>query len=114
MRLSSRIYDAMLLLYPDDLRSAFGEEILEVFCEDLERGWRERGALGEAAVWWRAALEVLTIAIPGRLANPALSAKAVSVAVHIAVLGGILALGAMREVLPGHVWHGVVELGIRP
>ena len=114
MRLSLRVYRELLALYPEDLRGAFGEDILAAFREDLECAWRARGVLGKAAVWWQAAIEVATIAIPRRLANPALSAKAVSVAVHIAVLGGILALGAVREVLPGHIWHGVVELGIRP
>ena|ERR1700722_14494663 len=114
MRVSALIYRSLLLFYPEDLRFAFGDEMTEAFAEDLACAWRERDASGMAAGWWCAACDGVTIAIPGRLANPVLRTRAVSVAVHIAVVGGMLALGAIRDAMPRHAWHGVVELHLRP
>ena len=114
MVLSAFVYRAMLPLYPDDLRQVFGEEMAETFAEDLECARRERGVSGVIAVWGRAGFEIVTIAIPGRLASPALTARALSVALHLAVVVAIIAVGAIREAMPRHEWHGVVGLHLRP
>lgn len=110
LRFSSWIYRAILLLYPDDLRLDFGAEMTEVFTEDLARAWLRRGPSGVAAVWCCAASEIVSVAIPERLENPAVRARAVSVALHIAVMGGIIAIGTFSQAMPRVEWHGIVAL----
>lgn len=76
MRFSPLVYQAMLRLYPEDLQRDFGEDMADAFTEELLRAWRERGlfrkAVAMAGVWLCAASELVTIAIPAKLANPAL------------------------------------------
>jgi hypothetical protein len=51
MPFSSRIYSAILVLYPKTLRSQFGEEMVEVFSEQLRDARRIGGRLGELQLW---------------------------------------------------------------
>jgi len=118
MRFSPLIYQAMLRLYPEDLQRDFGEDMADAFTEELLRAWRERGFIRKtvamAGVWWWAVSELVTIAIPAKLANPAVEARAMSVALHLVVVGGALALVAVHDQMPAHIWHGLVELHLKP
>lgn len=48
---SSRVYSAILLLYPKALRREFGEEMVEVFAEQLQDARRNEGWWGELRLW---------------------------------------------------------------
>ncbi len=56
---SRRAYRRVLLLYPFPLRCEFGEEMAEVFSEQLRDECAESGLAGLARVWWRVAVEVV-------------------------------------------------------
>jgi hypothetical protein len=49
--LSSRVYSAILLLYPRALRREFGQEMVEVFAEQMRDARRSEGWLGELQLW---------------------------------------------------------------
>ena len=112
---SALIYRGILCIYPVDLRHNFGEEMAGVFTNDLEDAvidaHRTHRLAPVARVWWNALSEVLAIAIPGRLANEALLAPAVSVALHLALIGGVLILARFAtEGMPAAIAHGYLTL----
>jgi hypothetical protein len=112
---SALIYRAFLTIYPADLRHNFGEEMAGVFTDDLEDALidahRTHRLAPVARVWWHALTEVLAIAIPGRLANEALVAPAVSLAIHVALVGGVLILATFAtEGMPAAIAHGYLTL----
>ena len=112
---SALIYRGVLCIYPCDLRHNFGEEMAAVFTEDLEDALtdahRTHCLAPIARVWWYALSEVLGIAIRGRLANEALVAPVVSLALHLALVGGVLILAAFAtEGMPAAIAHGYLTL----
>jgi len=112
---SALVYRGILCIYPVDLRHNFGEEMAGVFTDDLEDALadaqRTHRRAPVARVWWHALSEVLGIAIPGRLANEALVAPAVSVALHLALIGGVLILATFAtEGMPTAIAHGYLTL----
>jgi hypothetical protein len=48
---SSRVYSAILLLYPRALRREFGQEMVEVFAEQMRDARRSEGWRGELRLW---------------------------------------------------------------
>ena len=110
---SASVYRAILVLYPFDLRYQYGDEMAAVFAEDLAEAC-ENGRMADViGVWWRAASEVLRIALPGRIASQALVAPAVSVALHLAAIGTVLALASFAESIPHGVLHGLITLRMK-
>jgi hypothetical protein len=108
---SALIYRGILCIYPCDLRHNFGEEMAGVFADDLEDAYSTHRLAPVARVWWHALSEVLGIAIPGRLADEALLAPAVSLALHLALVGGFLILATFAtEGIPTAVAHGYLTL----
>jgi hypothetical protein len=116
VRSSSWIYSGILLIYPYELRDKFGVEMAAVFADDLADACRTRRFAPVARVWWHALAELPAIAIPGRFANPlgngsALVAPAISVAIHLALLGGFLALATVAsDGIPPAIVHGFLTL----
>jgi hypothetical protein len=51
MPLSSRVYSVVLMLYPRTLRREFGQEMVEVFSEQLRDARQIDGRLGELKLW---------------------------------------------------------------
>jgi hypothetical protein len=49
--LSSRVYSVILALYPRRLRREFGQEMVEVFSEQLRDARQIDGSLGELKLW---------------------------------------------------------------
>jgi hypothetical protein len=47
----SRVYSAILLLYPRALRREFGQEMVEVFAEQMLDARRSEGWRGELKLW---------------------------------------------------------------
>ena len=112
---SALVYRGILCVYPCDLRHKFGDEMAGVFTDDLEDALidahRTHRLTPVARVWWNALSEVLAIAIPGRLANEDLLAPAVSLALHLALVGGVLILAAFAtEGMPAAIAHGYLTL----
>jgi hypothetical protein len=70
LRVSSRAFAALLILYPDELRREFGDEMTDVFGLQLEEAWEESGFAGLIRVWIRAIGELLFVALPAQLAQP--------------------------------------------
>jgi hypothetical protein len=64
---SHRVYETSLLFYPNDLRSDFGNEMIEVFNEQVWEAYSRSGFVGLLRVWFRATREFVTVALPGRL-----------------------------------------------
>jgi len=62
--LSCRAYRLLLPLYPPRLRFEFGEEMADVFADQLRGECGESGLAGLARVWWRVAAELLEGALP--------------------------------------------------
>jgi hypothetical protein len=53
IRLSTRLYAAMVRLYPKGYRQEFGEEMVYVFSESLEETYLEEGIAGIIYLWTR-------------------------------------------------------------
>ena len=66
--LIARIYGASLILYAYDLRTEFGQEMVDIFEDQMRGAWRERGISGLLDVWTCVGTELLRIALPRRLA----------------------------------------------
>ena len=64
------IYQKLLLVYPEDLRRDFGEEMVLAFAEDLEQAWGDARLAGVLQIWWYAIRELVTIGLPGQASNP--------------------------------------------
>jgi len=74
---SHKGYERFLILYPRDVRSDFGSEMIDVFNEQLTEAYSRSGFAGLLRVWCRAMLEFVTVALPGRLAGRAVPTLAV-------------------------------------
>jgi len=98
-------YRKLLMLYPEDLRTEFGAEMALAFAEDLDN-------MGHLRVWWCAAGEVLTVALPGQRSNPSVLVPAISFALTALIESAEIWLGSHQA---GHVayppifdWAGLV------
>lgn len=61
--LSTRLYQALLVIYPPEFRQSYGNPMLQVFHDCSLRALRERGTSGLLALWWWTALDTLQSAI---------------------------------------------------
>jgi hypothetical protein len=78
VRLSRVVYAGLLIFYPGDLRHKFGAEMADVFEAAVHDAIVERGLAGVTSLWRCALLELLTVALPLRLASNAVMAGAIS------------------------------------
>lgn len=78
VRLSRVIYAGSLIFYPTDLRRKFGAEMADVFEAAVHDAIIERGSAGVTSLWGYALWELLTVAVPLRLASNAVIAGAIS------------------------------------
>jgi hypothetical protein len=62
--MNAQIYALLLTLCPADLKKEFGEEMTQVFLDDLADHQRRCGWMGAARVWWRSLREICGIALP--------------------------------------------------
>ena len=70
LKVCSQTYGLLVILYPRDLRRHFGEEMTEVFDQQLREAWDQRGLAGLLRVWLWAIGELLCVALPAQLAQP--------------------------------------------
>jgi len=117
LRLSPRVYNALLRVYPEELRREFGSEMALVFAEDLEAARRDEGVRGVLRVWLCALYEFLRFGLPGQIENPAVMVPVITFAIGVLTQsGGVLldlrkahALGIPIGHLTG-VWAGALLL----
>jgi hypothetical protein len=95
--LSTRLYAALLPLYPLDLRRDFGAEMTSVFAEDLTDAWQNKGAPGLIRVLSSAALEFVRIAVPGLMQIPAIAVPLLSFLFGAAIISSELLLTPNRD-----------------
>ena len=95
--LSQRAYRALLILYPEDLRRDFGPEMLEAFANDLSDGYAACGFKGAVRVWRITLGEVIRIAFPAWLQNPAVAVSALSSAAAIVSQSPLLIMTVRRR-----------------
>jgi hypothetical protein len=77
-RICGSIYRGLLLVYPAELRRRFGQEMQDVFVALLCDAIVKRSAMEVFLVWRLALWELLTVALPSRLASSAVMAGALS------------------------------------
>ncbi len=61
--LSTRLYQALLSVYPSEFRQAYGGLMLQVFRDSCQRALRESGAAGLLALWNRTMLDTVQTAL---------------------------------------------------
>jgi len=74
---SRRLFRLTLALYPRELRERFGDEMELVFEELVADAWRDGGVIAALRVWAFTLKELMTVAVPNRLAPIAVPAIAV-------------------------------------
>ena len=111
--LSSRIYGRLLVLYPGDLRREYGADMALVFAEDLGAARRDAGMRGVVRVWRCALVEFVRFALPARTSSPAERVPAISLALFIAMMSGVVAMAlhhAPNTPRPFHVLSSALLL----
>lgn len=65
--MNCRVYAILLLLYPSTLRRQFGEEMIEVFAQQLHDACQRDGWAGGVGVWWCVVGEALRTSVSSHL-----------------------------------------------
>lgn len=76
--LSTSLFRLIFACYPSELKRAFGDEIVQVFEQDLSNAICEHGIGGAIIVWRRAFLEIFSICLPYQLATSTFVAPVIS------------------------------------
>ena len=76
---SHKAYTSLLVFYPRDLRRDFGTEMIEIFDEQAWEAYSHLGSSGLLRVWFSAMREMVTVGLPGRLAERGIPVIAVTV-----------------------------------
>ena len=95
-RWSLRAYRNLLILYPDDLRGDFGPEMLEAFAQDLLVACTARSIKGAIRVWRITLHELIRIAFPAWLRNPAVAVPVLSAATALVSQSPLLIMTIRR------------------
>ena len=82
--MSCRVYATLLLLYPATLRRQFGEEMIEVFADQMRDACQRDGWVGWIGVWCCVGGEALRTVVSSHLQI-----------VGISLVSGLAALGLM-------------------
>jgi hypothetical protein len=85
LEVSRKVFATSLVLYPDELRSEFGAEMVEVFDEQVSEAYFRSGLPGLVRVWFSAIREFVTIALPGRVAKRMVPIVGVTLALALMV-----------------------------
>jgi hypothetical protein len=101
LEVSRKVYATSLVVYPNELRREFGAEMVEVFDEQVSEAYCRSGFPGLLRVWFSAAREFVTIALPGRLAERMVPIVAATTALALMVwLAGYVGY-VMETACPG-------------
>lgn len=77
--MSRWFYELSLHLYPRELRARFGAEMSEIFAAQLEAVHTRHSSAAILRVWWEAYSELLSVALPCQIVNPAFAVRVASV-----------------------------------
>jgi len=100
-KVSRRVYEVSLVLYPSELHREFGAEMVEVFDQQASEAYSRSGFPGLLQVWFSAAREFVSVALPGRLAERLVPIVAVTTALaFIAWFAGYIGY-VMETACPG-------------
>lgn len=88
--ISCRLYGWMLVLYPPALRSRFGQDMADVFEQQISEAWQRGQFRGVAAVWSCALEELVLVALPAWLNPGILRTCAISLLSTMAVFYFVL------------------------
>jgi hypothetical protein len=92
-------YRVLLVFYPQDLRQQFGEEMAQVFAEQISAEWNRHRVAGIARVGLNAVWEVITVAMPLQLKRRfAMRGQTLTATVAI-VLGALETAGGIQELV---------------
>jgi len=97
---SSRIYERLLLLYPEDLTRQYGAEMALVFAEDVAAAQRQAGAWGVFRVWRYALGEFVRLAIPGWRSSQAVRVPAIWFGFSLAIMSTEMAMARSHSPHP--------------
>jgi hypothetical protein len=92
MQLVLFCYEALLALYPRELRQKYGPEIVEAFQQDLWTEWSARRARGVLSIVLCALREVFTVAMPGWFLSERTIASALSLLITTTVFVSMIAV----------------------
>lgn len=92
---SNRAYSFILLFYPHELRERFGDEMSDVFQQQLEEAWDESGIAGLLRVWLCVVRELLCVALPTQMGQPIIVVPTLSL-----LSNSVLFLALLRELSP--------------
>jgi hypothetical protein len=110
LRWSLRAYRTLLIVYPDDLRRDFGQEMLEAFEHDLSVECGAHSIKGAIRVWRITLREAIRIGLPAWLQIPAVAVPALSAATAIVSQSPLLIMAMRREAQPGfHAGHAIID-----
>ena len=98
-------YRVLLVFYPSDLRQQFGDEMAQVFAEQIQAEWSRRRVMGTARVGLTAIWEVISIALPLRLKRRLAMRGQTLVATVATVVGALETAGGVQEL----VYQGVLN-----
>jgi hypothetical protein len=92
-------YRVLLVFYPQDLRQQFGEEMAQVFAEQISGEWNRHSATGIARVGLRAVWEVISVAMPLQLKRRFAMRGQTLIATVAIVLGALETAGGVQELV---------------
>ena len=64
--ISNQAFRLLLILYPPDLRRDFGDDLAEVFSQQIEAAWEESAWRGIAGAWLNVLADYAATALPCR------------------------------------------------
>jgi hypothetical protein len=112
--LSSRIYNRLLVLYPEDLRREFGADMALVFAEDLEAARRQAGLRGAIRVWGCALGEFFRFALPGHASSSIVRVPAVWFALSTMIMSGETAMAVRHMANMPTPFHAICAALLMP
>ena len=90
--MNARIYTWFLSFYPTEFRNEFGEEMKEVFLQDLEESRQRQGRTGAVRVWWRSLRELCSIALAAEVSRPAVAVPLIAYVLQFVYMVGAVFL----------------------
>lgn len=105
----ARLYRSLLTLYPPEFRARYGDEMVQLFADQLRDAQRDRARTGSARVWLRALGDLAVTAAAERARRDRTMAHSLTappsattrVLGSIGVVGGLLLVAAF---VPGLPW----------
>jgi hypothetical protein len=112
---STRLYQALLAVYPSEFRRAFGGPMLQVFRDNTRRALREAGTAGLLSLWGRTMLDTVQTAIEEHAQRGVEMSKEkfVRISAWVMIIGPVLFLiGGWAKNRPPYIPNAMSSLPI--